>query len=60
MNILFVGILGIDLKYTFWEMWEVIWVDYYFTGPFCDVAAWRWQIMLLFISFLIALTTPKG
>ena len=53
MNILFVGILGIEAKYTFWELFEVIWIDYYITGHILSLAAWRIQLCILVLSFFI-------
>lgn len=51
MNILVVGILGLETKFGFLMNFKVIWVDY-FTGNFINVDAWRWHLGLLFCSFL--------
>jgi len=51
MNIL-VGILGIKTIFGFWMNFKVIWIDYYFTGSFCNIDAWRWHLGLLFLSYL--------
>jgi hypothetical protein len=53
MNILFVGILGVETKFDFLMNFKIIWIDYYFTGDFMNIDAWRWQLGLLFCSFLI-------
>jgi hypothetical protein len=53
MNLLFVGILGLELKYGFLLNFKIIWIDYYFTGSFLDIVAWKWQLGLLFCSFLL-------
>lgn len=52
MNVLLVGILGIETTYGFLMNFKVIWVDYYFTGSFLNIDAWRWQLGLLFCAFL--------
>lgn len=52
MNILCVGILGFETKFGFLMNFKVIWIDYYFTGSFLNVDAWRWHLGLLFCSFL--------
>ncbi len=51
MIILF-SILGQTMKYSFFEgIWRM-WCDFYITGTFLDVAAWRWQIILLIVAFI--------
>jgi hypothetical protein len=52
MNVIFCGILSMETKFGFWMNFKVVWIDYYFTGSFLDIAAWRWQLGLLFCSFL--------
>jgi len=53
INVVFCGLLGIETIYGgFWMNLKVIWVDYYLTGIFLDIEAWRWQLGLLFFSFL--------
>jgi hypothetical protein len=52
MNLLFVGILGLETKFGFVMNFKVIWIDYYFTGSFMNIDAWRWQSGFLFCSFL--------
>lgn len=52
MNILFVGILGLETKFGFLMNLKIIWIDYYFTGSFLNVDAWRCHLALLFCSFL--------
>jgi hypothetical protein len=52
INVIFCVILGMETKFGFWVNFKVVWIDYYFTGSFLDIAAWRWQLGLLFCSFL--------
>jgi hypothetical protein len=52
MNLLFVGILGLETNFGFVMNFKVIWIDYYFTGSFMNIDAWRWQSGFLFFSFL--------
>ena len=52
INILFVGIIGVETKFGFLMNFKFIWIDYYFTGSFLNIDAWRWQLGLLFCSFL--------
>jgi len=52
INILFVGILGVETKEGFLMNFKVIWIDYYFTGDFLGFIAWRWHLMLLVISIV--------
>lgn len=52
INILFVGILGVETKFGFFMNLKIIWIDYYFTGSFLNIDAWRWHLGLLFLSFL--------
>jgi hypothetical protein len=42
-----VGILGIKTKYGFLGTFKVAWVDYYITGKFCGIDAWRWHLLIL-------------
>jgi len=52
MNILVVGILGVETKFGFFTNLKIIWIDYYFTGSFLNIDAWRWHLGLLFLLFL--------
>jgi len=52
MNVILCGILGIESKFGFLMNFKVVWIDYYFTGSFLDIDAWRWQLGLLFCSFI--------
>lgn len=52
MNIIFCGILGLHTKFGFWMNFKICWIDYYFTGQFLNIDAWRWQLGLLLFSFL--------
>jgi hypothetical protein len=52
--LLIVGILGKpDLTYGFFGTLKMLWVDYYFTGYFLTVIAWRWQLVIFLIAFLL-------
>jgi len=56
VNIIVVGILGVEAKYGFWEMFRIIWIDYYFTGFLFNIPAWRIHLaalILLGISHII-------
>lgn len=53
MNILFIGIIGLKTKFGFLMNFKIIWIDYYFTGSFLNIDAWKWYLGLLFCSFLI-------
>jgi hypothetical protein len=53
MNVLFVGIIGFETPLGFLMNFKAIWIDYYFTGSLLNIDAWRWQLGLLFCSFLI-------
>lgn len=52
--LLFIGIIGLELKYGFLGTLEIIWVDYYYSGILLELPAWRWQLSGLFISFIIS------
>ena len=52
MNILFCGIIGLQTEYGFLMHFKMIWIDYYFTGSLLEIPAWRWQLGILFCSFL--------
>jgi uncharacterized membrane protein YoaK (UPF0700 family) len=39
------------------EVLHLAWVDYYFTGNLMNVIAWRWHLILLFLAWLISLTS---
>lgn len=52
LNIFFVLILGIDLKYSFLEFLKIIWIDYYFTGCIGTVMAYKIHLGFLFIILL--------
>lgn len=52
-NILFVGIIGIDTQYGFLMNFKKIWIDFFFTGHFLSIAAWRIHIALLVSSFIV-------
>lgn len=41
------------VKFSVFSIFDV-WSDFYISGLFLDVVAWRWQTVLLLISFLIA------
>jgi hypothetical protein len=45
------------MRYGFFEgIWQM-WSQFYVTGHFIDIEAWRWQIVLLLFSFIfISLT----
>ena len=51
LNIIVI-ILGIDLKYDFFERLYVIWIDYYFTGSLMNIDAWRIHIVGLILTFI--------
>ena len=53
VNILMVGILGITSLHGFWENFYHIWIGYYFTGNFIGIIAYKWQLFLLAISFIL-------
>lgn len=53
INILMVGILGIPSLHGFWENFYYIWIGYYFTGNFIGIIAYKWQLFLLAISFIL-------
>ena len=53
MAIVFITVLDLETKYGFWEMMKISWIDFYFTGSFLDIDAWRWHIILLIASFTI-------
>jgi len=54
--ILLFTILGQSMKYSFFEgIWNM-WSGFYFTGTFLDISAWRWQILLLVVSFFFTIT----
>ena len=55
INIVFVGILGVETVYGFWMNFKILWVDYYFTGSFVGIDAWRWHLALLFCAFLFTI-----
>jgi len=52
INIIACGILGFETKFGFWGNFKIMWIDYYFTGILMGISAWRWQLVLLFCSFL--------
>lgn len=52
MNIVVVGILGMHSNYGFLMNFKVIWIDYYITGHFINIVAWRWHLSLLFMSYI--------
>ena len=53
--IIFFTILGQDMIYPFFEgIWHM-WSGFYVTGTFLDIAAWRWQLILLAVSFLFTI-----
>ncbi len=56
VNIIFCGIFGLHSTYGFWMNFKIFWVDYYFTGSLCDIAAWKWQLGLLFLAFIFTLS----
>lgn len=53
INILFFGILGIESENGFLMNFKIIWIDYFFTGYFCDIVAWRIHLFILVLCFLI-------
>ena len=53
MAIVLITVLDIETKYGFWKMMKISWIDFYFTGSFLDIDAWRWHIILLLVSFTI-------
>lgn len=53
VDLLFVGILDLPTKYGFLYGLKVIWIDYYFTGYFLGIIAWKIQLCLLIISLII-------
>lgn len=55
LNILFVGILGVKLRYGFWEYLYIIWVDFFITGKFNDIMAFKYHLGILFIIFICVL-----
>jgi hypothetical protein len=55
INILFVGILGLDSNFGFIGNFKVIWVDYYFTGTLIDIIAWKWHLSYFLFCFIINL-----
>lgn len=54
VNILFVGILGIESNHSFIYNFKVIWFDYYIGGTLFEVAAFKYHLMLLLTSFGIS------
>jgi hypothetical protein len=55
INILFCGILGIESIHGFWGNFYHLWVSYYFTGYFCGIIAYKWQLFLFCIAFIFSL-----
>jgi hypothetical protein len=49
-------ILGQESRYTFFKTLWKIWSDFYITGSFLDISAWRWQILLIIFSFIFVAT----
>lgn len=49
-------ILGYETRYTFFTTLWKIWTDFYINGSFLDIAAWRWQIVLIIFSFIFVAT----
>jgi hypothetical protein len=50
--LIIIGILGApDLTYGFFGTLKSIWLDYYFTGHFLTVIAWRWQLIIFLLTF---------
>jgi len=49
------GVLGIETEIGLSGAFKKLWIDYYFTGHFAGISAWRWHLLLLifaqFISF---------
>lgn len=57
--IIFFSILGQTMRYSFFEgIWRM-WSDFYVTGTFLDIAAWRWQIILLIVAFIFNLSNKN-
>ncbi len=52
MNIIFVGVLGVETTHNFWYNFKLIWSGYYFDGRFMGVDAWRWHLAIFICSFL--------
>lgn len=58
-NIFLVGIFGVESVHSFCYNFKIIWIDYYFTGSFLEIDAWRWQLGLLFFAFLFECFSEK-
>jgi hypothetical protein len=41
------SILGIKTLYGFWVNFKIIWVNYYFSGTFLNIDAWRCHLLIL-------------
>lgn len=54
-NIILCGIFGVESIHGFWMNFKIIWIDYYFTGSFCEIDAWRWQLGLFFFAFIFTI-----
>jgi len=53
---LFWTILGQSMKFGFFEgVWE-LWSDFYITGTFLNIDAWRWQLFLLLFAFIFTIS----
>jgi hypothetical protein len=53
--LIFGGILGLNLENGLLDSIKEIWLNYYFTGTISSVNAWKIQIVLFIISFIIVL-----
>lgn len=50
----FIIILDISITKSFLDILHSITIEYYFTGYFLDIEAWRWHLAFLFFGFLIS------
>jgi hypothetical protein len=55
MSMLLIGILGVESDNTLSEALKISWVDYYYSGYFLSISAWRWHIFIFFIIVLFVI-----
>jgi hypothetical protein len=53
MAIVLFTAFDVETKFSFWEMMKISWIDFYFTGSFLEIEAWKWHLLLLITSFII-------
>lgn len=59
INIVLIGILGLKSNYGFLMNFKIIWIDYYLTGYFLEIPAWRVQIVVLIICLMFAILNSR-